>query len=123
MKKLALSILAALYNSMHGRRREIALLRALGARRGHVFGVVVLEAVLICLLGGAAGIVLGHLGVAGAAPYLLDEVGVRLGLGTADVALWGRLAGGLVVLGLLAGLLPAWRAYRTPVARNLHPTD
>lgn len=119
----ALSILAALYNSMHGRRREIALLRALGARRAHVFGVVVLEAVLICLLGGAAGIALGHLGVAGAAPYVLDEVGVRLGLGAADVALWGKLAAGLVVLGLLAGLLPAWRAYRTPVARNLHPTD
>ncbi len=119
----ALSILAALYNSMQGRRREIALLRALGARRAHVFGVVVLEAVLICLLGGVAGIALGHLGVAGAAPFLLEEVGVRLGLGTADVALWGKLAAGLVVLGLLAGLLPAWRAYRTPVARNLHPTD
>ena len=119
----ALSILAALYNSMHGRRREIALLRALGARRSHVFAVVVLEAVLICLLGGVAGVALGHLGVAGAAPYLLEEVGVRLGLGTADVALWGRIALGLVALGLVAGLLPAWRAYRTPVARNLHPVD
>jgi hypothetical protein len=60
--------------------------------------------------------------VAGAARSC-SEVGVRLGLGTADVALWGKLAAGLVVLGLLAGLLPAWRAYRTPVARNLHPTD
>lgn len=118
-----LSILAALLNAMQGRRREIAILRALGARRAQVFAVVVLEAVLVCLLGGVAGIVLGHLGVAGAAPHLLDEVGVRLGLGTADLGLWARLLGGVVVLGLLAGLLPALRAYRSPVARHLHPVD
>lgn len=118
-----LSVLAALYTSIHGRRREIALLRALGARRGHVFAVVTLEAVLVSLLGGAAGLALGHLGVAAAGPYLLETAGVRIGAGAVDLALWGRVALGLVGLGLVAGVVPAWRAYRTPVASNLAPVD
>ncbi len=117
----ALGILVGLYNTMEGRRREIAILRALGARPVHVFSVVVLEAVLMCVLGGLAGIALGHGGVAVASPLLLEKVGVRVGpaVGGFDAMLLAGLAG----IGLLAGLLPAWKALRTPVARNLHPID
>ncbi len=117
----ALMVLVGLYNTIQGRRREIAILRALGARPAHVFAVVVLEAVLTALLGGVAGLVLGHVGVAAAAPYLLETVGVLIGpaLGMLDAA----VLGGLVVLGALAGVLPAWRALLTPVAENLHPID
>ena len=118
-----LSILAALYNTIQGRRREIAVLRALGARPGHVFSVVVIEAVLICLLGGGLGLALGHGGVAVAAPILLDMFGIRIGAGPVDVLLYVWILGGLAVLGVLAGLLPAWRALRTPVAENLSPVD
>ena len=49
------SILASIYNSMNERRREIAILRALGARRGTVFGVVILESSSIAALGALAG--------------------------------------------------------------------
>lgn len=117
----ALMVLVGLYNTIQGRRREIAILRALGARPAHVFSVVVLEAVLTALLGGVAGLALGHVGVAAAAPYLLETVGVLIGpaLGMLDAG----VLGGLVVLGALAGVLPAWRALRTPVAENLHPID
>ena len=51
------SILASIYNTMNERRREIAILRALGARRSTVFGVVVLEASSIAALGAIAGFV------------------------------------------------------------------
>jgi putative ABC transport system permease protein len=115
------SILVGLYNSIQGRRREIAILRALGARPGHVFSVVVLEAVAMCAIGGAAGVALGHAALAGAAPALLDRFGIRIS--AAPTALDAWLVAGSVAMGLLAGALPAWRAFRVPVAKHLHPVD
>jgi len=49
------SILASIYNSMNERRREIAILRALGARRTTIFSAIVLEAGAIAALGVVAG--------------------------------------------------------------------
>jgi putative ABC transport system permease protein len=117
----AITILVGLYNSIQGRRREIAILRALGARPAHVFAVVVVEAVALCVLGGLLGLVLGHGAVALAAPWVLAEYGIRIepALGAADAL---ALAG-LSLLGAVVGALPAFRAYRTPVAENLHPLD
>ena len=121
---LAISGLATfvgLYNTIQGRRRELAILRALGARRLHVFSVVVLEAVLTCLFGGLAGIALGHARIAVVAPYFLGEYGVRIAPspGLPELQMLVVLLG----MGVLVGLLPAWRAFRVPVAENLHPID
>ncbi|HVG95258.1 MAG TPA: FtsX-like permease family protein [Planctomycetota bacterium] len=118
-----LSILVGLYNTIAGRRREIAILRALGARPRHVVSVVVLESVVTCLAGGLLGLVLGHAAVAASAPLLLEKVGIRITAAPLGFGLYALVAGGLLVLGLLAGALPAWRAFRTPVAENLHPVD
>ena len=49
------SVLASIYNSMNERRRQIALLRALGARRRTVAATVLLEAVAIALIGVVLG--------------------------------------------------------------------
>ena len=117
----AMSILVGLYNTIAGRRREIAILRAMGARPGHIFSVIVLESLLICLIGGVSGLVLGYLGLAAAAPTLLETYGVTIDLGTGTLQL--QVLAALVVVGLVAGLLPAWRGLRTPVAENLHPVD
>ena len=116
-----IAILVGLYDAIEGRRREIAILRALGARPGHVFAVVTLEAVLLCLVGGAAGLVLGHLGVAAAGPMLLESVGIRVAPEVGALDLW--IALGLVGMGCLTGFVPALRALRVPVAQNLHPVD
>lgn len=113
----AVSVLVGLYNTIQGRRREIAVLRALGARPAHVFGLILLEALILCLLGGAFGLLLGHGGVAAMAPTLLESYGVRVQVGVSSYDL--QVLGALFVLGLLAGLLPAWRGLTTPVADNL----
>ncbi len=117
----ALSILVGLYNTIQGRRREIAILRALGARPGHVFAVIVLEAVMICFLGGLLGVLLGQLALVAAGPILVENYGVNLrpALGMLEL----QIAAALAVVGLLAGLLPAWNGLRTQVAANLHPQD
>ncbi len=112
-----LGILVGLSNALQGRRREIAVLRALGARPLHVFGVLLLESVLLCLLGGGVGLLLGHGAVAALAPAALTEYGVRLS--AEPWPLDAFLLLGLAGLGVLVGLWPAWRGLRTPVASNL----
>ncbi len=119
----ALSILAALYNSMQGRRREIALLRALGARAR------------TCSASSSSRRCSSACSAAWRASRSVTSAwrvprrscsrrsACASASGRRTSRCGGKLAAGLVVLGLLAGLLPAWRAYRTPVARNLHPTD
>jgi putative ABC transport system permease protein len=116
-----LGILVGLYNTLQGRRREIAVLRALGARPWHVFLVILLEALLLCLLGGLLGLLLGHGAIVLLAPEALERYGIRIeqGLGLLDLS----LLGGLLALGAVAGFLPAWRGLRTPVAKNLSPVE
>ncbi len=113
--------MVSLYNTIQGRRREIAILRAVGARPRHVFAIIVSEALLLCVLGGVAGMLLGHGTIILIAPFLLEKAGVFIGsgFGTIDLVILGVL----VVLGVLIGLLPAWQGLRTPVASNLHPTE
>jgi putative ABC transport system permease protein len=116
-----IAIAVSIYNSMSERRREIAILRALGARRPTIFTIIVLEAVSICLGGALLGDIGGHLVVAGANAVLRDISGFtvtayRFGWVDLFVVLGCGLVGGL------AGIGPAARAYQTEVAENLAPT-
>lgn len=116
------SILASIYNSMNERRRDIAILRALGARRGTIFGTVVLESTAITALGMvlAFGFYAGIVGVA--AGVIRAQTGVVLdAFAWHPVMLWAPL--GMIAMGALAGVVPAWKAYRTPVAENLVPVS
>jgi putative ABC transport system permease protein len=116
------SILASIYNSMNERRREIAILRALGARRRTVFGAIVLEAAAIAALGVVAGFAVYLAILSGAAAVIRAQTGVVLNpLAWNDVMAWAPL--GMIALGALAGVVPAVKAYRTPVAENLTPTS
>jgi putative ABC transport system permease protein len=116
------SILASIYNSMNERRREIAILRALGARRGTVFGVVILESSCIAALGALAGFVVYFIIIFVTAWYIRTETGIVLDpLEPQWVMLWAPLA--MLLLGALAGIVPAAKAYSTNVAANLIPSS
>ena len=116
------SILASIYNSMNERRREIAILRALGARRGTVFGVVILESSSIAALGALAGFVVYFIIMFVAAWYIHTETGIDLNPREPQwVMLWAPLA--MLMLGALAGIVPAAKAYSTNVASNLIPAS
>jgi putative ABC transport system permease protein len=116
------AIAVSIYNSMSERRREIAILRALGARRATIFSIVLLEAVTICLVGSAVGLIGGHLVVAAANGVLYKASGFVIPAFHIVELEW-YILGVAVVLGALSGLGPAWGAYRTDVARNLAPTS
>lgn len=114
------SILASIYNTMNERRREFAILRALGARRATVFSAIVLEASTITTLGALVGFVVYGGILAAAFVIVRAQTGVVLDAFKFDPALWMTPVG-MIVLGALAGLVPAFKAYRTDVASNLTP--
>jgi putative ABC transport system permease protein len=114
------SILASIYNTMNERRREFAILRALGARRTTVFSAIVLEAASITFLGALVGyLVYGGI-LAAAFVVVRDRTGVVLNAFRPDPAMW-LVPVAMIALGALAGLVPAFKAYRTDVASNLTP--
>jgi len=118
----AASILASIYNSMNERRRELAILRALGARRTTVFACIVLEASTIAALGSALGYLVYAGILAGVALIVRRQTGVVLDVFSFHPAL--VLAPALMVaMGAIAGLLPAMKAYATDVATYLVPVS
>lgn len=132
------SILVSIYNSMAGRRHEIAVMRALGASRATVLSVVLIESIILSLGGGACGWLAGHGLNWLAGPIIERRTGVSIGFldfapsvniykllgGVADVQ-WMAVSSeillipSLLILAVVVGFLPALAAYRTDVAGSL----
>jgi putative ABC transport system permease protein len=114
------SILASIYNTMNERRREFAILRALGARRTTVFSTIVLEAASIAALGTLCGYAVYAAILFGASYLVRAQTGVVLDIMQFNsVLVLTPLA--MIFLGALAGVIPALKAYSTDVATNLAP--
>ncbi|MCC7428800.1 MAG: ABC transporter permease, partial [Alphaproteobacteria bacterium] len=107
---------------MSARARDIAILRALGARRRTVFGAVVGEAAAVGLLGAAAGFAV-YAGLGGAVAALIQaQTGVVIAPWQWHPVFWWTPAV-LVGLCVLGGLVPAFKAYRVPVAETIAPVS
>ncbi|CAN7295530.1 ABC transporter permease [Variovorax sp. LjRoot84] len=105
---------------LNERRRELAVLRAVGASLRHVLALLALEGALVTLLGVAIGVVLAVLGIALLAPWLQAQFGLALRLSEPTLNEWILLAS-LLAAGWLASLLPGVRAYRLSLADGLSP--
>ena len=116
----AASILASLTNAMNERRREFAILRALGARRDTVFAAIICEAATIAALGCAIGFAVYFGIVFFAAAIIRRETGVTIDV-TAFHQTMISTPVGMIALGALSGLVPALKAYATDVAHHLTP--
>ena len=110
----------SIYNSMNERRQEIAIMRALGARRGTVMSIILLESILLSLGGGVIGMIIGHGLIAAVGPKIASAVMVIVNPWDFQAAEL-ILIPGLIVLASLVGYLPAVVAYRTDVAQSLNP--
>jgi putative ABC transport system permease protein len=115
-----MSILASIYNSMNERRREFAILRALGARRRLIFSAILLEAAAISTLGMIVGFLVYLAIMTGAATIIRAQTGIVLDpFAWNPIMLWAPVS--LISLGALSGIVPAVKAYRTDVAEHLTP--
>ena len=114
----ALGMFIALYQAMEARQYDLAIMRTLGASRGRVCGVLLLESLLLSAAGALLGVALGHALLAAISAWLPAAASLATGalmllpseLGVVTLALAG---------GIIAALLPAWRAYRLDVAATL----
>ena len=115
-----LSVAAVLLVAMAGRRKELAILRAMGAWPRALLGYVLLESLLVCLLGIFVGELLSEALMWAAQDLLRIQFGVLVQAGWPSVqAAWSLVA--LAGVATLASALPAWRAYRLSLLDGLHP--
>jgi len=111
-------MLTALLTSLNERRREMAILRSVGARPAHVFGLILGESLVLTLVGVLAGLALLYGLLAVAQPLLGARFGLYLPIGfpgTTELVLLGAV----ILAGLAVGLLPAYRAYRLSLSDGL----
>jgi putative ABC transport system permease protein len=120
-----IGVMVALYNSLAERRREIAILRSLGAHRSKIFSIIALEAALTSFFGALAGIVLSKLLALVLKEVVLQKTGVEISMSLISLVGGVPIELALIIIvtfiGALAGIIPAVEAYRTDVAKNLSP--
>ena len=113
-----LGFFVALFAAVSQRQRELALLRALGARPARLFGLIAAEALVLGLIGGCLGVCIGR----GAAAYAAAQSAVTGGpsiplppIGVAELIILGIAA----ALSLIASIAPGVIAYRINAASAL----
>lgn len=110
----------ALVGSLGARRREMAILRALGASPAKVAALLLVESLLLTLSGIALGLVALQAALVFGRAWLLSRYGLVLEPGWPGAGVWPPLAG-VAGAGVLAGLVPTLIAYRTTLADGLSP--
>ncbi|MCH1496539.1 MAG: ABC transporter permease [Rubripirellula sp.] len=114
----AVGILVSIYNSMNDRKRDIAVMRALGARRNTVTSIIICESMLVAMIGVIIGWVIAHAGIVAYSGTIEEQTGVQVSFfTTSNNEVW--ILPLVIMLALIAALLPAWSAYRTDVGSNL----
>ncbi len=111
-------MLTALLIGLNERRREMAILRSVGARPAQVLALIVGEAALLTLLGLLVGTALLYALLIAGQPLLQERLGLFIGIGTPSLHEW-LLLGAVLAAGIVAGTLPALRAYRMSLADGL----
>lgn len=113
-----IGMLTAILTSLNERRREMAILRSVGARPWHIAGLLVIEAFALALAGAALGVTLLYVSIAVAQAPLQQFYGLYLPFGWPSGYEW-RLLGAILLAAVLMGAVPAWRAYRQSLADGL----
>jgi putative ABC transport system permease protein len=118
----AISILVSIYNSINERKRDIAIMRSLGAKKSFIFGIIISEGFLISLAGALSGIFTAHFLIYLFRNKISEAAGIQIS-GTAYNSNELYIVIGTIILGMIVSLIPAVKAYRTDVAKNLSPVS
>ena len=115
-----IGLVAVILAGLNERRRELAILRALGAGPRQVLLLLAAEGALLTAAGVALGTLACGLLIALAGPWVQARWGIHLRNQAPSGAEWRWMAA-VLAAGLLASLLPGWRAYRMSLADGLSP--
>jgi putative ABC transport system permease protein len=113
-----MSILISLYTSINERRREMAILRSLGASARHIFFLLIYESSILVLVGCALGVASMYGLLFFVRPWLESNFSVYLPVEGLSKTEWIYL-GGIFIVGTLAGLIPAIKAYMNSLQDGL----
>jgi putative ABC transport system permease protein len=113
-------LVAVVLTGLEQRRRELAVLRAVGAGPRTVFALLVIEGLLVTALGAALGALAASAAVALGADAVQAQFGLTLSSAWPTVVQWQWL-GAVLAAGTLASVVPGWRAYRLSLAEGLMP--
>jgi putative ABC transport system permease protein len=113
-----IGLAAAIAASLGERRRELAILRAVGASPAEIFALLAIESLLLTAVGGASGVALLYASAAAAGPWMQSTFGIAPALDAPSLREW-TLLGWVMAAGLVASLLPGWRAYRMSLADGM----
>lgn len=113
-----LGMVTMILTTLNERRREMAILRSVGATPVTVLGLLMAEAALLVVAGAGGGVALLYAALAGLQPYIDRVYGLYIAIEPLGAAEWQNLAG-VVAAGIMAGLLPALRAYRLSLADGM----
>lgn len=113
-----LGMTATLLTTLNERRREMAILRSVGASPRTVLALLVTEAGLLAFAGICLGVVVFYASMVGLQPFLDRAYGLHI---TIDMLAWNQLLTlmGILAAGVIAGLVPALRAYQFSVADGM----
>jgi putative ABC transport system permease protein len=115
-----LGMLTALLTGLNERRREMAILRSVGARAWQIFVLVMGETLLLVSIGIAMGIGLLYMILIACRPILRDVYSLNIAIAAPTPNEWALMAATLLA-GFLIGAIPAWRAYRMSLSDGLSP--
>ncbi len=113
-------LVAVVLAGLNERRRELAVLRAVGAAPRHVLLMLAAEGGFVTLLGAVVGGSAAAVTIAAIGPFVQSHYGIGLTLSAPTSEQWALL-GAIVAAGFLASLVPGWRAYRLSLADGLSP--
>jgi len=111
-------MLSAILGSLNERRREMAILRSVGAKPWHIFSLLVLEALALTAAGILLGLGLLYIGLWLTRPALEQQYGLFMPFGWPSPAELKLLAA-ILLASLLMACIPAWRAYRLALVDGL----
>ncbi|WP_192889480.1 ABC transporter permease [Vibrio bathopelagicus] len=113
-----LGMLSSLLTSLQERRREMAILRAMGARPRHVFGLLISEASALTFLGITLGVAVLFALIAVVAPIVQQSYGINISISAITPHEW-KLLMLVQVAGIIIGFIPAFRAYRQSLSDGM----
>lgn len=111
------SVFISLYNSLKERKYDLAVMRTLGASKGELFIIIILEGIILTFIGSMVGLALGH--------TVLQLIGNNQDSTQARLTGWSFLPQEIYLLiigfatGVLAAVIPAVQAYQSDISRTL----